>query len=405
MQIGRLNADFGNSAGNFLVDGYYFEMPTNVVPIEKGKAEGHFISDVTEAADLLDRLLISTKLDGEEEERYFMVGRLAEGEAMANVHVNEMHDKISSHVPYAMFLAAVAYNYCVKSPERKDQDEIEIERMKMMLPIWLLTREEKFAVATKKMAARFEGEHTVKLLTKGMETELKISVKNSECRIEGEVSRWSLRYKMVNKDNVTQIVPRPEAGIFNDFRAVLVDIGGGSTDAVLLAKGLQAPVSKDSFQVISISPFLGALDKLRKDKLLEYFKDLRTLEQFVVANHKTQKYVYRNPNNGARADLTEQITSMLREYAGELVYKVINTFARQTDDVLKFVYFGGEAPILEPYIKERVADLTTEEIANQNHLFLHEFLEMDENQVFPPVSRTINLASLELLSVNQKTTA
>lgn len=396
-----MNSDFGNSTGNFLVDGYYFEMPTNVVEITKEKAEGYFISDVTEATDLLDRLLVSAKID--DVERYFMVGRLAEGSGMSNIHVDEMHDKIKSHVPYAMFLAAVSYNYCVKTEEFKAKDTVEIERLKMMLPIWLLTRESKFSVALKKMASRFEGDHEVKLLTKGMETELTIKVENSDCRIEGEVARWSLKYKMVNDENhVTQIVPRPEARVFDGFETVLADIGGGSTDAVLLAKGLQPPVSKDSFQVISIAPFLGVLENLRKEKLMEYFKDLRSLEKFVVDNYKEKKYIYKDTNTGTRTDLTEQIASTLRDYANELAYKVIHTFTKKATTTLKFVYFGGEAPILEPYIKARVAELTSEEIAENNHYFLHDLLETDQDQVFPPVSRTINLASLELLSANEK---
>ncbi|MBX9158424.1 Alp7A family actin-like protein [Bacillus cereus group sp. MYBK15-3] len=401
MKINRMNGDFGNSTGNFLLNGYYFEIPTNVVEIEKEEAEGYFISDVNDAADLLERLLVCTDIDGEE--RYFMVGKLAEGSEYSNQHVGEMHDKITTPVPYAMFLAAVAYNYRVKAEEPKDVDTVEIDKMKMMLPIWLLTRETKFSIALEKMAARFSGEHKVKLITKGMETELTIVVNKSDCRIEGEVARLALKYKMVNDDEgKTSIVPRPEAANFKDYETVLVDIGGGSTDAVLLAKNLAAPISRDSYQVISVKPFLGELDKLRNDKLMGYFGDLRTLERFVVDNHTKQKYVLENPNTGARVDLTEQITSMLRNYAKILVRRVLNTFAKMASTTLKFVYFGGEAPILEVYIKEALEAETSAEIAAKNHYFLRDLLVIGDNEVFTPVSRTINIAALELLSATEK---
>lgn len=39
MEIKRQNVDFGNSIFQTLVDGYYFEIPTNVVEITKDKAE------------------------------------------------------------------------------------------------------------------------------------------------------------------------------------------------------------------------------------------------------------------------------------------------------------------------------------------------------------------------------
>lgn len=37
MKIGRKVADFGNSFNNFMVDGYYIELATNVVKISKKK--------------------------------------------------------------------------------------------------------------------------------------------------------------------------------------------------------------------------------------------------------------------------------------------------------------------------------------------------------------------------------
>ncbi|MGG0888974.1 hypothetical protein [Cytobacillus horneckiae] len=402
MKIERFNSDFGNSTNNFLVDSYYFEIPTCVVEISKEKAESHFTNTVDEVQDLLDRLLISTTID--DVERYFLVGKLAEDNPYSNSHVGKMHDKINSVIPLAVFLAGVAYYHKIKNDDGENVAEIEIDNMKMMLPIWLLKKEDKFSIGQTKMSNRFLGEHTVRLMTSGMETELTVKVKNSKCYIESEVARWALKYKMINdkEKNATAIQKRVESRKFDDNETVLVDVGGGSTDAVLLTKGLNTPVSKDSFQVIQITPFLGRLEKLLKEKLIEYFTDLRSLEKFIVANYKNQKFILRNQNTGDKYDLTEPIVDMLKEYAELLVYKVMEPFNNNSKGVLKFIYFGGEAPILSPYIKESVKKLTNEEIMENNHHFLGELLEDDKSEIFKPAARTINLASLEILSLNER---
>jgi plasmid segregation protein ParM len=404
MKVERLNADFGNSTNNFLIDSYYFEFPTCVAEISKEKAESHFTNTVDDVEDLLDRLLISTVI--EDQERFFMVGKLAEDNPYSNSHVGKMHDKINSDLPYAVFLAAMAYYYKVKNEDGENVATIEIESKKMMLPIWLLKKEDKFSIGQSKMANRFIGEHKVTLMTSGMETDLTINVTNSKCYIESEIARWAIKYKMAktveSENSVTKIEKRPEAKKFDNFETVLVDIGGGSTDAVILPKGLNTPVSKDSFQVIQIEPYLGRLEVLLKEKLIEHFSDLRSLEKFIVANYKSQKYILKNPNTGHKSDLTEPIVEMLREYAKLLVFKVMEPFSSNSKGVLKYIYFGGEAPILAPYIKESVIKHTNEEILENNHFFLNELLEDDHSEIFKPTARTINLAALEILSLNER---
>jgi len=402
MKVERLNADFGNSTGNFLSDSYYFEIPTCVVRISKEQAEGLFTNPVENTDDLLNRLLISTVIN--DEEHFFMVGKLAETSPFANSHVGKMHDKINSNIPYATFLAAMTYIYKINQ-ENNSEPTIEVESMKMMLPVWLLKKEDKFSIAQNKMVNRFFGEHTVKLLTPGMETELTINIKNAKCHIESEVGRWALKYKIVKntEQDVTVIEKRTEARKFEDFNTVLVDIGGGSTDGVLLAKGLNTPVSKDSFQVIQVEPYLGRLAKLLKEKLIEYFSDLRSLELFIVDNYVTQRYIFKNPNTGVSVNITEPIVQMLQEYSDVLVYQVMESFKENTKEALKFIYFGGEAPILEPYIKQSIARNTNEGIMENNHYFLNDLLEDTEDEVFRPTARTINLTALEILSLNEKT--
>lgn len=400
MEIKRGNFDFGNSTNNFMVDGYYFEMPTNVVEISQKQASEMFVSAIDEPKDLLDRLVISTKY--EDAERYYLVGEFADKSKLSNLHVNAMHDKIKSVIPYASFLGAVAYYANLKGePGTKDSNEIKIDNINMMLPIWLLKREEKFSIAETQMAKRFMGEHEVKIITLGMEKTFKIIGENSKCRRECEVSRHALKYKMISDDkNVIKIEKREEViNKFKDYEVVLNDIGGGSTDSVLLGKGLTAPKSKDSFKVIDVDPFLGRLETLRKEKLLQYFHDLGSLEKFIIKNYKEQKYIFKDENVGEQTDFTEVITEMLQDYADMLITQILNTF-KVKDKLLKFVYFGGEAPVLEPYIKISLRKHMSEQAAENNHFFLEELLEEDKKEIFKPTSRTINLAALEILSLN-----
>ena len=402
MKIERFNADFGNSTSNFLVDSYYFEIPTCVVRISEEHAEGLFTNPVENTDDLLNRLLISTVIN--DEEHFFMVGKLAETSPFANSHVGKMHDKINSNIPYATFLAAMTYIYKINQ-ENDSESAVEVDNMKMMLPVWLLKKEDKFSIAQNKMVNRFFGEHTVKLLTPGMETELTIDIKNAKCHIESEVGRWALKYKIAKhtEKDTTVIEKRTEAKKFDDYSTVLVDIGGGSTDAVLLEKGLNTPVSKDSFQVVQVDPYLGRLAKLFKEKLIEYFSDLRGLEQFIVDNYVTQRYIFKNPNTGVSVNITDPIVQMLQEYSNILVYQVMESFKENTKEALKFIYFGGEAPILEPYIKQSISRNTNEGIMENNHYFLSDLLEDTEDEVFHPTARTINLTALEILCLNEKT--
>ena len=71
MEIKRLNCDFGNSTNNFMVDGYYFELPTNVVEISEKKASEMFVSPIIEPKELLDRMVIATNYN--DKERFFLV--------------------------------------------------------------------------------------------------------------------------------------------------------------------------------------------------------------------------------------------------------------------------------------------------------------------------------------------
>lgn len=399
MNIKRLNCDFGNSTNNFMVDGYYFELPTNVVEITQQRASKLQVNSIAEPKELLERLVVSTEVG--KQEKYYLVGEMAELSKLSNNHVGNMHDKIKSIIPYVSFLSAIGY-YNAINKDAKD-DDVEIEYMSCMLPIWLLKREQKFSGAQKRMEERFIGEHRVKIMTFGMERELKIKVKNVKCRIESEVARHAIKYKMVastgDRNSIT--IEKRKNLEFSTDPIVLADIGGGSTDTVKLGKGLTAPQSRESFQVIDIEPFLGEIERLRKEKLLENFHDLSGLEKFIVKNYKQEKYVFRDENTGKYHDFTDEINEVLKEYASVLVTKFLNAFVPENGETIRFIYFGGETPILKPFIKLALLNHMSELAAETNHLFLNEIIEDDKKEIFKPTDRTINLTALEILSIDE----
>ncbi|MGM0875886.1 MAG: hypothetical protein ACQEWV_14105 [Bacillota bacterium] len=375
MDIKRQNVDFGNSIFQTLVDGYYFEIPTNVVEITKDKAAGHFPSALHEPELLLQSLLISTTIDGVE--KYYLVGNAAEKQVLGNIHINKLHDKTESEIPYVMFLASVAYYNVIKGKDKED-NRVNINYFSTMLPIWLLKKTNKFSEMQNKMACRFEGEHKVTILTPGLEKVVTIHVETSKCRIESEIARWAIKKDFDLQD-------REEGNSFKNFETLIVDLGGGTVDLALLPAGLQVPKSRDSLNCFTDISYLKHIEKLRSEKLLEYFDDVRSLEEFIINNIEKPKMEQRDGNSGKKVDLTEQIHESLREYTQILITKIENTFPSPKDKVYKYVYIGGIAPILKRFIQELIDKMYGEEIREENHIFL-------------PDTRKLNLYGLEILS-------
>jgi plasmid segregation protein ParM len=375
MDIKRQNVDFGNSIFQTLVDGYYFEIPTNVVEITKEKAEGHFPTTFEDPQSLLQSLLISTTINGEE--KFYLVGDSAENQVLGNIHINKLHDKTESEIPYVMFLASVAYYNLLKGNGKED-NRVNIDYFSTMLPIWLLKKTNKFSEMQNKMAGRFKGEHQVKVLTPGLERVVTIHVETSKCRIESEVARWAIKKDFDLQD-------RAEANAFQNNETLIVDLGGGTVDLALLQTGLQAPKSRDSFNCFTDISYLKHIEKLRSEKLLEFFDEVRSLEEFIINNIDKTKMEQLDGNSGKKVDLTEQIHESLREYTQILLTKIENTFPSPKDKVYKYVYIGGIASILKRFIQETIDTRYGAEIREQNHLFL-------------PETRKLNLFGLEIIS-------
>jgi plasmid segregation protein ParM len=276
-----------------------------------------------------------------------------------------------------MFLASVAYYNVIKGKDKED-NRVNINYFSTMLPIWLLKKTNKFSEMQNKMACRFEGEHKVTILTPGLEKVVTIHVETSKCRIESEVARWAIKKDFDLQD-------REEANSFKNFETLIVDLGGGTVDLALLPAGLQVPKSRDSLKCFTDISYLKHIEKLRSEKLLEYFDDVRSLEEFIINNIEKPKMEQRDGNSGKKVDLTEQIHESLREYTQILITKIENTFPSPKDKVYKYVYIGGIAPILKGFIQELIEKMYGEEIREESHIFL-------------PDTRKLNLYGLEILS-------
>ncbi|MFT3657216.1 hypothetical protein DALLNEIH_03672 [Bacillus sp. B01(2024)] len=378
MNISCMNVDFGNSMFMTLIDGYKFELPTNVVEISKGEADGKFTSIVEDPADLKERLLVSTTID--DTERFFLVGEFAESEVLGNQHIKKLHNKVESHIPYVTFLSAVAYYQAIKG--ERDDNDVVIDYFQTMLPIWLLKKLDKFSDTQKKMAAKFMGTHHVKVLTLGLEKDLTITVNDAACRIESEVARWAIKKNFDLED-------KSEADEFKNNDVVFCDLGGGTDDLVLLPAGLKPPKSRDSFESNTEAPFLAHLEKLRKEKLLEHFSNVRDLEKFIYTNITKTKMERKDGNTGEKYDLTDIIKKSLKEYTEIKIAQIENTFPAPKDKVYKYLYFGGVGEVLSESIRLVTEEKYGREISESNHIVAED-------------ARMLNLYGLEVLSRAEK---
>jgi plasmid segregation protein ParM len=379
VNIKRFLVDLGNSFTFALVNGdidNIIEIPTVVKKLDEETALGFFAEDV-EAKDLRKSLLL--KYNGD----YYLIGDAAEREIGNNKHTLKLHKKSESLISTLMYLASVAVYEAEKGDVSSKEVDIDINYLSTMLPIFELLQTEKFSDITEPFAKRLQQDISFEVVTPGREKQINIKVKESKCYIEGFVSKYALKYdlRLEEKEDIIQK--------FQNHKTVNVDLGGGTIDMVLLREGLGNPVNRSGFRTITRLPYLkNVVNELTK-RLAEYFQHdgERALERFIVNHYKEEKYIWENSITGEKVDLTEQVEKMLRKYTNEMMIEVLDTYEAVGEEIYKFNYFGGVAPILRKFIKENITERFSVERFNEYH-----HIEPDTT------ARFLNLYGLEVLA-------
>ncbi len=379
MNITRMVTDFGNSISQIIIDGYYFEMPSSIYEITEKEAKGLFAESV-DAENLIQQLVVKIPIDGAE--RYFKVGEKAKADILGNTHINKLHDKTESLNIPVIFLTSLAFYHAYKVKDLKNNNSnIVIEYFSTMLPTWLVKKANRFSEMLEKMAKRFEGEFEVELLTPNFERSLKIHMKDTTCRVEGETARYALKYDL-------ELNKLESANKFDHAITAINDLGGQTQDLSKLRKGLKKPASADDFASFTDQSYLKMLEKLRTTKLMTHFNDLRSLEAFIYEKVKSKKYNYVDPTTRKETDFTDVIEEHIREFVKVAIQKAITTFTFPSGQTVFFVHFGGVTEVLQDYMKEYLVKELGEEIASEHH-------------IFPPDMRKLNIYGLEIVAKDE----
>ncbi|WP_168121921.1 hypothetical protein [Paenibacillus sp. HB172176] len=375
MNISHWVADFGNSLGQHMIDGHYFEMPSSISEVTEKEFNGMFAHQVKEQ---LDEHLVIKWTEGETS-RYFMVGKKAQAELLGNAHIYALHDKTSSMTVWITWLAGLALYHASKYPEL-EEDRIEVEYFGTLLPVWLVKKASSFREKLAEMASRFRTELTFELLTPGAARKLHVHVKHTECRVEGENARHALKYDL--EGNLSD-----EAHRYKEAYVVMNDIGGQSQDLCKLQPNLNGAQTADDFSSSTDQSYLAVLEKLRTDKLMDYFQSVRALEQFVLTHIRTRSYLYTNPITHTTVDLTELIEPVLYDFSEVAMQKALQSFSFKQGDQVYYVHIGGVNQLLIHYTKTYLVQHLGKEVAEQYHLF-------------PEDSRKLNIFASAIVAKN-----
>ncbi|WP_138753515.1 hypothetical protein [Paenibacillus sinopodophylli] len=376
MQIKRMVTDFGNSIGQHMIDGHYFEMPSSIKEISVKDFDGMFAHNIPE--DSLDEHLV-IKLLVDSRERYFMVGKRAQAELLGNDHIYTLHDKTQSMIVLITWLASIAVYHVLKRPEI-DQDTVYIDYFGTLLPIWLVKKANSFKDKLETMSHRFLADVTYELLTPGFNRTLTINVNYAECRIEGENARHALKQDLEGNF-------KEDAKRYNDAYTVIDDIGGQSQDLVKLQHGLSGAQKAADFVSSTDQSYLAVLEKLRTDKLMDYFKDVRSLESFIIQHIETRRFLYKDPVSHKDQDLSIFIEPVLHDFAAVAMLKSLQSFSFNQGDLVYYVHIGGVNQALRFYMVTFLTKKLGEEVANKYH-------------IFPEDSRKLNIYASEIVAKN-----
>lgn len=379
MKIKRKVADLGNSTSQFMIEGYYFEMPSSCTEITREEAEAEF-ADAVDFKNLLKELVLRVKLN--DQDRFFKVGEKAKKDAFGDEHIKSLHDKTKSVKTLVNWLAATVYYHVFKTKEYDPtaEDKVEIDFNLTMLPVWLLKRGNNFKETLQKMADRFTEPFEVELITPNFNRTLTIQVQTSKCRIEGETARLALKRDL-------ELKVLDEADIYKDCLTIISDLGGQTHDVTLLPKDLKSPGGRDDFESFTDQTFLHSLDRLRKTKLMTHFTNVRDLEKFVGDNVSKRKFIYVNPTTGQTIDFTDEIEYVFKQFAHIVVENTLTAFELPSSVKVKIVWIGGVSESLQDYIKEYITEAYCDERL--------------ADHIFPSNARKLNIHALEIIAKDE----
>lgn len=372
MNIQRMVTDFGNSLGQFMIDGHYFEMPSSIKEISSEAVEGLFAQTIP--ADSLGEQLVVKSGD-----LFFMVGKRAQAELLGNAHIYKLHDKTKSETVWVTWLAGLALYHAFKCPEL-NQDTISIEYFGTLLPVWLVKKGNSFKEKLATMADRFQVETSFELITPGFSRKLTIKVNYAECRIEGENARHALKLDL--EGNIKEDAKR-----YKEAFTVIDDIGGQSQDLCKLQPDLNGAQKSDDFVSSTDQSYLAVLEKLRTDKLMDYFQDVRSLESFILSHIESQIFLYKDPVSHAEFPLTEDIEPVLNDFAAVAMQKSLQSFNFRQGDLVYYVHIGGVNQALRKYMMDYLCKQLGEKVAKLYH-------------IFPEDSRKLNIYASEIVAKN-----
>ncbi|GBG09350.1 hypothetical protein PAT3040_03994 [Paenibacillus agaridevorans] len=376
MNISYWVADFGNALGQQMIDGHYFEMPSSISEITEKEFNGLFANHI--AIDKVEEHLVIKWID-EETARYFMAGKRAQTELLGNAHIYSLHDKTNSMTVWVTWMAGLALYHATKFPESTEV-HVNVEYFGTLLPVWLVKKAASFREKLSVMAAKFQTDVSFELLTPGLARTFHVSVQQSESRIEGENARHALKYDLEGNQ-------RDDAKRYHTAFVVMNDMGGQSQDLCKLQPGLSAAQTADDFSSSTDQSYLSLIEKLRSDKLMDYFQSLRELERFILTHIQSRKFVYRHPITHQDTDLTDIIVPVLQDFCEVALQKALQSFSfRQGDEVI-YVHIGGVNELLQYYMQEYLVGLLGKEVVDKYH-------------VFPQDSRKLNIYASAIVAKN-----
>lgn len=379
MKIATHVADFGNSMTQHIINGTYFELPSSAVELTEEEAKASFASSVP--IELLHKhIVLRVDMPDANNSRYFKVGAKAAGDLSGNEHIFELHDKTQSETVLMTWLAGLAFYHAKMQPSAKD-GQIDVGYLGTLLPVWILKQAKSFTEKLKLMEDRLRGPYTFALLTQGFERELLLEVKHTVCRIEGETARFALKYDL-NQNPIEEMEAR-----YLEAYAVINDVGGQSQDLCRLQPGLKAAQSPEDFESVTDQSYLSTLEKLRKDKLMDVFKDVRALETFIVNGMPKRQFIYSHPITHKDKDITDVIVPVLQDFAAYAMQKALQAFTFGTGQTVKYIHIGGVNQLLQPYMKAYLIEILSEKIVQEYH-------------DFPPESRKLNINACEIIAKN-----